>query len=432
MSDKKLIRNLLAVYLTVVTGCAIVVYFLNDWFHTWLPEFLGISSPMTDVFGAILMITMAFAAQRLVAWLYYGDQEFGMQKLLRELALREEERNASVRQISAELRQIADFNQVLRRQLELIISETEKAAFDIASRLQTIDGVVSDLNAFVASTANASDKLQANSEACIDHNQEMLSTIDSYIKQRLDTTETERSRIEQVVKEIQSLDGLVQLVRNISGQTNLLALNAAIEAARAGEVGRGFAVVADEVRKLSTATDEAVSKISLGIDAVNQSTHAHFEDKLSIDRIEAEKTTLLGFVSQLDNLGNSYQALSDHGSNAMQKIGSSSSQLTSMFMDTLASVQFQDMVRQQIEQIIAALNQLDGHAAALAEHLESGRAEGMDPAFAPLAQQLEQMFERYVMTSQRESHRNALGAPPTEAEATEAAAAKAPPKIELF
>lgn len=427
MQDRILIRNLLAVYLSVVTGCAVVVYFLNDWFHETLPALLGISSPMTAVIGAILMITTTFIAQRLIAQLYYGDQMFGIRNQLRDYKLREDARAALDTKISTELRQIADYNQVLRKQLELIIAETEKAAYDIASRLQTIDGVVSDLNAFVSSTANASNELQENSEACIDQNSAMLSTIDSYIKQRLDTTETERTRIEQVVTEIQSLDSLVQLVRNISGQTNLLALNAAIEAARAGEVGRGFAVVADEVRKLSTATDEAVSRISKSIHTVNQSTRAHFEDKLSNEQIESEKNTLLGFVAQLDHLGSNYQQLTDHGANAMQQISMSSGQLTEMFMEALASVQFQDTVRQQIEQIIAALNQLDDHAATLAEHLESGKAGDMGPAFAPLAEQLEQMFERYVMSSQRESHQNALGATTNGSPAGAAA-----PRIELF
>lgn len=430
MSNRKLLRNLFAVYLTVVTGCAIVVYFLNDWFHTDVPEFLGISSPLADVLGSALMITMAFAAQRLIAHLYYGDQMFGMQRQLENCKVREDTRLTAVSKIAEELRQITNFNKVLRKQLELVVSETERAAYDIADRLQSIDGVVNKLNEFVSTTANTSLSLQENSEVCVDSNKDMLATIDNYIKQRLDSTESERQRIQKVVEEIQSLDDLVQLVRNISGQTNLLALNAAIEAARAGEVGRGFAVVADEVRKLSTATDDAVSKISLGIDSVNHSTRAHFEDRLSNEQLDTERNTLLGFVSQLDQLGVNYQELRDHSSNAMAQISASSHELTDMFMQALASVQFQDTVRQQIEQIIAALEQLDSHAALLAEHIVSNH--DTPPDFEPLAEQLEHVFSRYVMNSQRESHQHALGIADATSSATTESTADEAPRIELF
>lgn len=233
------------------------------------------------------------------------------------------------------------------------------------------------------------------------------------------------------MKEIQSLDNLAQIVRSISSQTNLLALNAAIEAARAGEVGRGFAVVANEVRSFSTATDAAVNQITEGIQTVNRSTLAHFEDKLSSSQIEAEKNALQSFVTQLDHLGSSYQELTDHEASTMEQIGVSSGQLSEMFMDALASVQFQDVVRQQVEQVAAALNQLDSHAHTLARRLEA--VEDSEFTYTPIAQQLEQMFDRYVMSSQRDSHRQATGN--QTATASLLAASRPAPaltKVELF
>lgn len=61
---------------------------------------------------------------------------------------------------------------------------------------------------------------------------------------------------------------VLEIISDIADQTNLLALNASIEAARAGEAGRGFAVVADEVRALAAKTQNSLTQINSGVQAV--------------------------------------------------------------------------------------------------------------------------------------------------------------------
>lgn len=81
-----------------------------------------------------------------------------------------------------------------------------------------------------------------------------------------ETAVTDIEKLEEesmIVKEnVEKIQSMASIVKDIAAQSNLLGLNASIEAARAGDHGRGFSVVANEVRKMADTSKSAAEDIS--------------------------------------------------------------------------------------------------------------------------------------------------------------------------
>jgi methyl-accepting chemotaxis protein len=393
------IKRATLVFAAVGSVAGIAILLLHGWYHQQLLPALGLSHPVGDTLGTLAILASCYLGQRLLSWALFKDSMLGLRRAAAEAGNRAESQAAAASLAAAELAQVPAYDDLIRKQLDRVIADTEQAAFDITSRLQTIDSVVDDLRRFVAEGTRHSSDLLSTSEQRIQQNQELVATLEHYIQDRVAASAADRQRVSQVVKEARSLTSLVELIRSISGQTNLLALNAAIEAARAGEAGRGFAVVADEVRKLSAATDKAVSEIQQGMEQVASSIEFQFQDKLAHSSIDGEQQALERFAQQLEAVGASYHEVTLQGSRMLETIETSSARLAELFLEAQASVQFQDVTRQQLQSAATALDHLDQHLALIGERL--GAPEQPSPPIPALRDKLEQLQAACVTGFQR-------------------------------
>jgi len=425
MNSATYLRRSLQTLLFVALAVGVTVYLLNDWFHGSLLPAVGIAQPLGDALGSVLIVFAVAVAIRVVSYAFFRDLAMGEDKALESHTHAREQTAAVCREVATELRGVPNYSGVLRGQLDSVVQQTEQAAYDISERLQTIDSVVGELNGFVAHVSDECAPRAHDSEARIASNHQLIARMQEYIDFRIQQAHEDEARVAQVVQEARSLGSLTGLIKDIAAQTNLLALNAAIEAARAGESGRGFAVVADEVRKLSSETEKAVGSINQGILGVAGTIESQLHERLQRTAPDEERIALSQFATQLGELGTSYEQVLRAQANTIDTVRHSSERLSTMFMDALASVQFQDVIRQQIEHTSDSLTRLDSHLGVLAERLE--QSENADFSYTPLAEHLADIYRRYVMTQQRETHAQATGS--KKASATDLPGNN---KIELF
>jgi methyl-accepting chemotaxis protein len=256
---------------------------------------------------------------------------------------------------------------------------------DINTLGDSLHTMVTQVNAAVSDTANASVQISSSAETLAAASQEMNSQADDVAAavEQMARTVTENAQgatktsamamenagiaedggevvretvskmgdiarvvedtavnIQKLGESSQAIGEIVSVIDDIADQTNLLALNASIEAARAGEQGRGFAVVADEVRKLAEKTVEATKEIASQISGIQKET------ELAVHA-----------MNQGTKEVESGMQLAQSAGGALEKVLSSSNEVTEMITDIAAASEQQAATTEQISKNVLGISQ---------------------------------------------------------------------------
>jgi methyl-accepting chemotaxis protein len=299
------------------------------------------------------------------------------------------------------LSSLTEVNSLTKAHLEDVVNETNAAASMIIGQAQGVDQSMVSLINTLDGLRQRSVLLSDHSRGTLEENAQAMGILRQYIDKRLVDVNKDYEVVRDLTERSTSMTKLVQLLKDISDKTNLLALNAAIEAARAGEHGRGFAVVADEVRKLSGQSEQAANQIGESIVQMAKHIQAEFAGKLDQNAHKQETEVLEFLESQLTALEWSYKQLADLSLKVFDQVGMSSEDVAKKVMELLANIQFQDITRQQIEQVIGCLADVDTHIHTLSEGKRNipNFDVGTLPDF-----NLDDVKKSYVMQKQHDIH----------------------------
>ncbi|SDN06779.1 Methyl-accepting chemotaxis protein (MCP) signalling domain-containing protein [Methylobacterium phyllostachyos] len=321
------------------------------------------------------------------------------------------------RDVARDLVALEPLFSVTHEQLLSIVAQTEDAAGAIMMSLEALNAAQMRSAGCIADTRERIVGFAEQSDTAL---HTLAQSLGTYLDGRLRETRAERSTVDAAADQMRGLDTLIVSLEKVGASTRMLALNANIEASRAGIHGAGFKVIARELQDLAQASQAAMAEARAQVSNVQRTIAQVLTTDHGAEGTHSEQQRLESLMTELDGIARTTtQVLLGMVRTDLAEIASQTSAVGDQVLSVFGQVQFQDVVRQQIEAV-------DESNAMLRQCLDGLRQGliGAEPAalIRPTAI-LETVRSRYVTQIQHRVDAQALG---------KATAGTDTPDIELF
>ncbi len=268
----------------------------------------------------------------------FGDLMRGLKSMQHRLLEMITKISTTTQQLSAMSQQVSTVMLKTNENIQQQHQETEQ----ISAAMGEMSSAVREVLQNVTDSANAANA--ANTET--ENGSKLVHDAIEGIQHLAELIEQTSELIQNVEKDSENINTVLDVIKGIAEQTNLLALNAAIEAARAGDQGRGFAVVADEVRTLAGRTQQSTEEINAIIDKLQTGSRE------SVRAMQQSREKTHAVVGQAELAGASLTTIAD-----------SVSHIDVMSGQIAAATQEQSVVAENMENNVVRISDMAKHNA---------------------------------------------------------------------
>ncbi|HEY3308164.1 MAG TPA: methyl-accepting chemotaxis protein [Desulfuromonadaceae bacterium] len=356
-SVNKMVKSSISLLIAISIGAAIIGVMFGIW------VFRSVSKPL----GQLIQISENVADGNLqVGAMQNSNDEFGqvqtsMEKMVVNLRDMVGKISDSTTTVATSAEELSATAAQLEGNSGSQTQQIEQSVTAMTQMTQTIQDVTTNAGN-TADSAGRMKQIALDGRGALDATSQELLVFAEVVKKSVE-------RVEALGVKSESINEIVDIIKDIADQTNLLALNASIEAARAGDMGRGFAVVADSVRQLAHRSTESANDIAATVQSMQSEVQA------SVSSMKGERIAIEKIVTHVDTT-----------QKAMLEIVTCVEQVFDMVQTIATATEEQSATAEDVNRTMLTINDVTRQVSVSVNDIK-----GTSDSFARLATDLRQM-----------------------------------------